>query len=59
MSTKEAQKSIKELLKQIDLKSEVIPFHNFEKFINLLEFLKEIPLNAEEKLVAKKVFISS
>lgn len=59
MSPKEAQKSIKNLLKQIDLKSEVIPFNNFEKFIKLLEFLKGSSLKTEERLVAKQLFITS
>lgn len=58
MDTKEAQISLKKLLNQLDHKSEVAPFHNFKKLLQLLELLKGIPLNTEEKLVAKKMLIT-
>lgn len=58
MNTKEALNNIDYLLKQIDHTSEIIPYDNFDKFIQLLEFIKGSKLKSEEQIIAKRLTIS-
>ena len=46
---------IRELLSQIDFKSEIVPEDNLEMFIRLLSSLKGEPLNKEEREIAEEM----
>jgi hypothetical protein len=57
-STKEklkAANSIKELLEQIDFRSEVVPENNLEMFLRLVASLKGKPLEAGEILLIEEI----
>lgn len=51
----EAVNSIKNLLKQIDFKAEVVPLENLKRVCNLFESLKNQPLTNSEKILIKRL----